>query len=122
MPLFHKEALSQFIRTRCERQLRLNLSPYLSGAGIDLAIIDACHDPDYVVNDFLKVVPFVAPGGVVLLHDTHPCLRGHLWNSYVGCMRLRRCGYSIKHITGTWWGVWTAEHPVTQQPPQHGLR
>jgi hypothetical protein len=87
--------------------MKLDLSAYLSGAVIDLAIIDACHDPEYVVNDFFKVAGFMAPNGIVLLHDTHPSLRGHLWSSYVGCMQLRRQGYPIKHIAGTWWGVWT---------------
>jgi predicted O-methyltransferase YrrM len=86
--------------------LKLDLSGYLAGAVIDLAIIDACHDPMYVVNDFLKVVPYMRPHGIVLLHDTHPSMRHHLWGSYVGCMILRRQGYDIGHIADTWWGVW----------------
>ena len=86
--------------------LQLDLSGYLAGAVLDLAIIDACHDPMHVVNDFLKVVAYVRPHGLVLLHDTHPSMSQHLWGSYVGCMILRRSGYDIRHIADTWWAVW----------------
>jgi len=96
--------------------LKVELAPYLSGAAIDLAIIDACHDAEYVVNDFLKIIGFMAPNGMVLLHDTHPSLRSHLWSSYVGCMQLRRRGYRVNHIQGTWWAVWTRALDSTLSP------
>lgn len=85
----------------------LDLGQHLSTPTIDLAIIDACHDQDYVLNDFLKVVPFVRKGGLVMLHDTHPSMVGHLAGSNKACMRLRRAGFDIKHINGTWWGIWS---------------
>jgi len=86
--------------------LSLDLAQYLSEGGVDLAIVDACHDTEYVLNDFLKVQPFVRPGGMVLLHDTHPSMSGHLLGSYRACMRLRRKGLDVRHIENTWWAVW----------------
>ncbi len=86
--------------------LKLDLAQYLRPGTVNLAIVDACHDYKYVINDFLKVVPFIRSGGIVLLHDTHPSLKGHLWGSYTACMMLRRRGYEIRHIEGTWWGIW----------------
>ena len=86
--------------------LHLDLNKYFSGPVIDLGIIDGCHDADFVINDFMKVSPFIRPGGVVLLHDTHSSMVGHLFGSYLGCMELRRRGFDIVHLKGTWWGSW----------------
>ena len=99
--------------------LQLDLSPYLALSSADLAIVDACHDCEYVINDFLKVVPYIRPGGIVLLHDTHPSLSLHLWSSYKACMVLRRRGFDIRHIEDTWWAVWVnqidgGEHAVKE--------
>lgn len=86
--------------------LDLDLTSYLDTESVDLAIIDACHDTGYVMSDFHKVSPLLRPGGVVLLHDTHPSMRGHLLGSYRACMILRLKGYDLRHISGTWWGAW----------------
>lgn len=86
--------------------LELDLSPYLEPGTVDLAIIDACHDTDFVLNDFLKTAPNMKPGGMVLLHDTHPSMEEHLLGSYRACMCLRRQGYDVRHLKNTWWGVW----------------
>jgi hypothetical protein len=86
--------------------LELNLSQYLAGPIVDLAIVDACHDRPCVMHDFATVVPYMKPNGIVLLHDTHPSMAGHLWGSYTACMMLRRRGYDIRHIADTWWGIW----------------
>ena len=86
--------------------LQLDLSEHLRGRVVDFAIIDACHDTDYVLNDFHKVEPFVRPSGLVVFHDTHPSMADHLAGSYMACMQLRRQGYDIKHIRNTWWAIW----------------
>lgn len=87
--------------------LHLDLSQYFDGPSIDLAVIDACHDTDYVINDFHKVRPFVKPGGIVLFHDTFPSLTpSHLDGSYRACLKLRREGHDIRHLNNTWWAVW----------------
>lgn len=90
-----------------ENTMNLDLSQYFSELVIDLGIIDACHDTEFVINDFLKVEPFVRKGGIVLFHDTHPSMAmPNLTGSYIGCMMLRRYRYDIRHIRDTWWGIW----------------
>jgi hypothetical protein len=86
--------------------LDLDLSSTIAPETAELAIIDACHDTDYVLNDFLKVKEFIRPGGVCLFHDTHPSMADHLEGSYMACMQLRRLGFEIKHLRHTWWGFW----------------
>jgi predicted O-methyltransferase YrrM len=103
----------QVVQIYCDT-MELDLSNHLPGPIVDLAIIDACHDTKYVINDFLKVAPFVRPEGMILLHDTHPCVREHLWGSYIGCMILKRRGYDIFHIANTWWGVWRKPDPAQE--------
>ncbi len=39
---------------------------------IDLLFIDADHAKEAVLQDFNDYFPFVAPHGLILLHDTHP--------------------------------------------------
>ncbi len=89
-----------------ENSLTVGLARYLSGRLVELGIIDACHDVEYVMNDFLKLEPYVAPGGIVLLHDTDPSMEGHLRGSYRACVRLRRAGFDIRQVEGTWWAIW----------------
>lgn len=89
-----------------QNTLTLDLSGHAPKGSADLAIVDACHDRRFVENDFLKVVPYVRPGGVVLLHDTDASMEHHLWGSYVACVALRRRGYDVRHVKGTWWGMW----------------
>jgi hypothetical protein len=86
--------------------LYLNLSEYFDNPIIDLAVIDACHDRGYVINDFIKIAPFIRSHGIVLLHDTFPTTKGHLRGSYAACLSLRKRGFDIKHISGTWWAIW----------------
>lgn len=86
--------------------LKADFNDFLQGLSADVAVIDACHDTPYVLNDFYKLAPFVRSGGIVLLHDTHPSLQGHLLGSYRACVKLRRCGYNICHLSNTWWGIW----------------
>lgn len=39
---------------------------------IDMLFIDADHAKDAVLQDFTAFFPFIAPHGLILLHDTHP--------------------------------------------------
>ncbi len=84
----------------------LDLGQYVKPGSVDIAIVDACHDREYVLNDFHKVKSYVREGGIVLLHDTHPDMRWHLAGSYSACMLLRAIGYDLRHLKDTWWGVW----------------
>lgn len=90
----------------CENTLHVDLTEILAGRNVDLAIIDACHDTRYVLNDFNKIREHLSPNGVVLLHDTHPSASGHLAGSYAACLKLRACGHDVRHIKDSWWGVW----------------
>lgn len=97
--------------------LDLELSVHVRAGSVDLAIIDACHDTPFVINDFHRVAPFMKPGGLMLLHDTHPSMEQHLLGSYRACMYLRKQGYDIRHLEGTWWAVWT----VPSEPSASGI-
>jgi predicted O-methyltransferase YrrM len=89
-----------------ENTLSLDYTRYIDGKTVDLVIIDACHDYDYVLNDFFQIQPVLKFGAVVLFHDTSPIMKMHLASSYWACMHLRRKGYDIRHIKDTWWGYW----------------
>ena len=89
-----------------ENTLNFDHKKYFQSACVDLAIIDACHEAEYVINDFDKVLPVLSQNAIVLFHDTHPSRIGHLKGSYQACMDLRRQGYNIKYIKDTWWGIW----------------
>ena len=39
---------------------------------IDMLFIDADHSKEAVLQDFRDFLPYVAPHGLILLHDTHP--------------------------------------------------
>lgn len=85
---------------------KMYLNKYILQASVNLVIIDACHDPDYVLNDFQKILPFISSGSIVLLHDTHPSMRDHYMNSYLACMYLRKLGHNIRYVKGTSWAIW----------------
>jgi hypothetical protein len=79
---------------------------YLEAGSVDLAVIDACHDTDYVLSDFHTILPTLSADALVLLHDTHPSRNEHLRYSYDACARLRFQGFDVHHIRDTWWGIW----------------
>jgi SAM-dependent methyltransferase len=86
--------------------LTMDLSTY-NLPFMDLIIIDACHDFDFVINDFTKVKPYLRPGGIIVFHDTYPPRpRGHLGQSTWAAMTLRSRGFDIYHIHESWWGIW----------------
>lgn len=90
---------------------------YVESGSVDLAVIDACHDTDYVMNDFRILLPTLSEGALVLFHDTHPSREDHLEQSYDACVRLRVQGFDVRYIRDTWWGIWRNgeflwHHPV----------
>jgi len=95
--------------------LELDLQSTLRGSPVDLAVIDACHDTDYVVRDFQKLRLLMKPAGLILFHDTHPSMTRHLIGSTMACMLLRREGYDIRHLENSWWAVWKA--PDSERGP-----
>lgn len=85
------------------------------GDVVDVAIIDACHDAEFVLHDFLHLVPHTHDGSLILVHDVHPSMLGHLRESYLACMYLRMVGYNIYHIKDSWWGVWWRRNPCVKR-------
>lgn len=110
--VYKKHVGYQRVTQLFQNTLRLDLAGVLSPASVDVAIIDACHDTDYVINDFHKVRPFVRRNGIVLFHDTHPSMEGHLRGSFIACSMLRKSGLDIRHIRDTWWGIWVNRPPA----------
>lgn len=104
--VYKKYGFSNRVVQIYENTLSVDLEKYMAKESADFAIIDACHDIDYIINDFNKILPFLKKDAIVLFHDTHPSCRGHLLNSYQACMKLRKQNYDIKHIKNTWWAIW----------------
>jgi predicted O-methyltransferase YrrM len=104
--VYRKHGFSGRVVQIFENTKQMDLSSYLDFDIVDFTIIDACHDTDYVINDFLKVLPVLKDEGIVLFHDVHPSMKSHLVNSYVACMYLRRLGFNVCHLNGTWWAFW----------------
>jgi hypothetical protein len=99
----------------------------VDGAVVDFAVIDACHDTRFVINDFHKILPYMSARGLMLFHDTDPNLseqirqsplKGHLATSYLACLLLRRAGHDVRHLAGTWWAIWSRQ-PLPGQPHPH---
>lgn len=84
----------------------------ITEAKFDLVIIDACHDFEYVLNDFLSIQHLVDPKGYVLFHDCDKSMIGHLGGCWRACTHLRKAGYNIKKVRGTWWALWS---PANQE-------
>lgn len=104
--VYRKYGLEGKVEQIYANTLELDLSPYMGEERAQFAIIDACHDTDFVINDFNKVKPFLDKDAIVLFHDTHPSQKGHLRGSYQACLKLRGKGFNVKHLEDTWWGVW----------------
>lgn len=86
--------------------LDLDLARYTAVDTVDVAIIDGCHDVEFVLNDFEKVRRFIRRGGIVLFHDTHPSQQGHLASSYRACLLLRSYGFDVRWVRDSWWAYW----------------
>lgn len=62
-------AKTRFIHASTQEYARQLAS---EGLQIDMLFIDADHGRDAVLDDFRTFFPFVAPHGIILLHDVHP--------------------------------------------------
>lgn len=84
----------------------VDLLKYVEPKSVDLAFIDACHDFDFVINDFYKILPIISDNGVILFHDVHPSCNLHYASSYFALMYLRMKGFEIRYISGSSLGIW----------------
>lgn len=61
---------------------------------IDMLFIDACHDKDYVISDFVNIGKYVKEGtGLILMHDTYPVKEELLDKGY--CSDAWEAAYTI---------------------------
>ena len=79
---------------------------------IDVALIDGCHDADFVYEDTRKLLARCRAGSLILWHDFHPGLRRvHPWIASVcsGIERLYENGLlrgKIFHLQDSWVGLY----------------
>lgn len=79
---------------------------------LDFVFIDGCHDTEFVINDTLKVLPFVKKGGFILWHDFNLQLhKRYNWINDVcqGIEKLYRRGAikgNIYHVKDSWIGIY----------------
>jgi cephalosporin hydroxylase len=92
--------------------LDLDVECYFRETQLDFVVIDACHDFEYVLNDFLSILPKLSDNGCVLFHGCHPSLIGDLNGPWVACYSLRQAGFDIRHVPGTWWAIWDKKWQV----------
>ena len=50
--VYHHHGFTGRVDQVFQNTLRLNLDEYVDSESADVAIVDACHDTDYVLNDF----------------------------------------------------------------------
>ena len=106
--VYRESGFEQRVKQVYANTLSMDLSEHLVDP-VDLAIVDACHDQEFVINDFKKCLPHMSKTGIVVFHDTHPSRMEHLNGSYDACLRLRKLGHDVRHVRGTWWGIWAAD-------------
>jgi len=93
----------------------MNFIPEAStNTDFDLVIIDACHDFEYVINDFLSIFHLVNMDGYVLFHDCDESMHGHLAGCWRACTHLRKAGFNIKKVQSTWWALWSPADQVSK--------
>ncbi|MGI6259089.1 MAG: class I SAM-dependent methyltransferase [Anaerolineaceae bacterium] len=93
----------------------MDLLNYMEPKSVDLAFIDACHDFDFVINDFHKILPILSEDGVILFHDVHPSCNLHYAGSYFAGMYLRTKGFNVRYISGSSLGIWAIKEEKTSE-------
>ena len=79
---------------------------------IDVAFIDGCHDKEFVINDTLKILPHMRPGGFILWHDFNPDLAvkyGWIAEVCAAVEHLMAAGHitgNVYHVRDSWVGIW----------------
>jgi hypothetical protein len=82
---------------------------------IDVALIDGCHDTEFVYNDTKKVLAHARKGSFILWHDFHPGLQKQFpWIHDVckGVDRLIQDGLvqgNIYHVHNSWIGIYQVQ-------------
>lgn len=94
------------------RQILANTASWEPNVGvIDVAFIDGCHDTEFVINDTLKILPHVRPGGFLVWHDCSLQWANIPWINAVckGIDQLYRHGVlkaPTYHVHDSWMGIY----------------
>lgn len=113
---FPRDAIGSYFREKNIKnitQIYANTLTWEPNIGtIDVAFIDGCHDKDFVINDTLKILPHMRPGGFILWHDFNPNLAmKHGWIAEV-CAAVAwlqakgHIGGDVYHVKDSWVGIW----------------
>jgi predicted O-methyltransferase YrrM len=79
---------------------------------IDVALVDGCHDTDFVYNDSRKVLKQMRPGSLLLWHDFNFDLidkKGWIREVCLGVEKLIGMGFvkgQIFHVRNSWLGIY----------------
>lgn len=65
VPVFGDDVKDRIEHLQCD-SATLDFSDWIA---FGFVFIDGAHSTEYVLNDFLKVIPFLAIGGLIVLHD-----------------------------------------------------
>jgi len=93
-------------------QILANTASWRPNIGvIDVAFIDGCHDTEFVINDTLKVLPSIRPGGFLVWHDYSLQWINTYWIKDI-CKGIDLLYYHqilkapIYHVRDSWMGVY----------------
>lgn len=94
-------------------QIYVNTATWKPDIGeIDFAFIDGCHDKKFVINDTIKILKFLKPGGFILWHDFNPDLRkkyswiGDVCKGIEALYRRRIIKGQMFHVKDSWVGIY----------------
>jgi len=116
--VYRKNGVHNRVTQIYENTKNLDILKYLPQRSVDFAFLDACHDSDFVVNDFFKILPSLSDRAIVVFHDTFPSIEHWYLDSYVGCMYLRKLGFNVVHIKGSSLGYWSSKDSKLRKPFQ----
>jgi predicted O-methyltransferase YrrM len=113
---FEREKIGSYYRERNlanVEQILANTARWEPNVGtIDVALVDGCHDTDFVYNDSLKVLKHMKPGSFLLWHDFNLDMavkRDWIREVCLGIEKLIGAGLvrePIFHVRNSWLGIY----------------
>jgi len=114
--VFREKGFSDRVTQIYLNSWEMDLSQHLPDGIVDFAIIDGCHDTEFVINDFICIKPYLSQEAIVMFHDIGQSkldpMYSHLDEGYLACMYLRKIGFNVNKLNDTWWGIWQANQPI----------
>jgi predicted O-methyltransferase YrrM len=113
---FERDRIGSYYRGRGlsnVEQVLANTATWEPNVGsIDVALVDGCHDTEFVFNDSRKVLAHMSPGSFLLWHDFHPGLvaqKGWIREVCLGVEKLLAAWLvrgQIFHVRNSWLGIY----------------